>query len=127
MSLPPQKRRHLAIKWRFATLRLLIRKRFRILAIEWQFDRQKQARNNLFLKGRIGAQITEKCVTDQIVQHEMLHIIGLYHEHNRYDRDKYIKVHYENVLPDLKLNRMGECVTVTQDLVPFNGLSVILG
>ncbi|KAJ1360051.1 hypothetical protein KIN20_018931 [Parelaphostrongylus tenuis] len=99
MSLPPQKRRHLAIKWRFATLRLLIRKRFRILLPlnKFCYDDLLSAHEGSITSSIIIDQ--SRCVTDQIVQHEMLHIIGLYHEHNRYDRDKYIKVHYENVLP----------------------------
>ncbi|KAJ1345744.1 hypothetical protein KIN20_013844, partial [Parelaphostrongylus tenuis] len=37
------------------------------------------------------------CIEVQIVQHELLHVIGLWHEHMRYDRDKYIKVHYRNI------------------------------
>ncbi|VDM84310.1 unnamed protein product, partial [Strongylus vulgaris] len=36
-----------------------------------------------------------RCMETQIVQHELLHVVGLWHEHMRYDRDKYIKVHYE--------------------------------
>ncbi|KAJ1357169.1 hypothetical protein KIN20_015243 [Parelaphostrongylus tenuis] len=36
----------------------------------------------------------------KIVQHELLHIVGLYHEHARYDRDKYIKIHSGNIKPD---------------------------
>uniref|UniRef100_A0A158PAV7 Metalloendopeptidase n=1 Tax=Angiostrongylus cantonensis TaxID=6313 RepID=A0A158PAV7_ANGCA len=39
------------------------------------------------------------CVVTEIVQHELLHVIGLWHEHMRYDRDKYIRVNYRNILP----------------------------
>ncbi|KJH45012.1 astacin [Dictyocaulus viviparus] len=41
----------------------------------------------------------EGCIEVQIVQHELLHAIGLWHEHMRYDRDRYIKVLYENIRP----------------------------
>ncbi|CAJ0596081.1 unnamed protein product [Cylicocyclus nassatus] len=39
----------------------------------------------------------ETCMETEIVLHELLHVVGLWHEHMRYDRDKYIKVHYENI------------------------------
>ena len=39
------------------------------------------------------------CVEVDIVVHELMHAIGLWHEHMRYDRDDYIKVHYENIDP----------------------------
>jgi choriolysin L len=31
------------------------------------------------------------------VQHELFHVTGLFHEHNRPDRDDYLQVFYENV------------------------------
>ncbi|KAK0426545.1 hypothetical protein QR680_009766 [Steinernema hermaphroditum] len=37
------------------------------------------------------------CVEHDIVIHELFHTIGLWHEHMRYDRDNYIKVHFENI------------------------------
>ncbi|KHJ93248.1 astacin [Oesophagostomum dentatum] len=37
------------------------------------------------------------CMTQNIVMHELMHIIGLYHEETRHDRDTYVKIHYENV------------------------------
>ncbi|TKR92312.1 hypothetical protein L596_006993 [Steinernema carpocapsae] len=39
------------------------------------------------------------CVEHDIVIHEMFHTIGLWHEHMRYDRDDFIKVHSENIDP----------------------------
>ncbi|CAI5438945.1 unnamed protein product [Caenorhabditis angaria] len=39
----------------------------------------------------------QSCFSFPTVIHEFLHIIGIYHEHMRYDRDDYIKVQYENI------------------------------
>ncbi|KHJ93249.1 astacin [Oesophagostomum dentatum] len=39
----------------------------------------------------------ETCLEVGTVLHELMHVIGLWHEHMRYDRDQYIKVHYENI------------------------------
>ncbi|KHJ92771.1 astacin [Oesophagostomum dentatum] len=37
------------------------------------------------------------CLELDTVAHELLHVIGLHHEHVRDDRDNYIKVHWENI------------------------------
>ncbi|KAK6047603.1 astacin [Cooperia oncophora] len=55
--------------------------------------------------GRVGgrgilmleANAQETCIEPQIVLHELMHVIGLWHEHMRADRDKYIKVLYHNI------------------------------
>ncbi|KAK6726064.1 hypothetical protein RB195_004403 [Necator americanus] len=39
----------------------------------------------------------ETCMAVELVLHELFHVIGLWHEHMRADRDKYIKVHYKNI------------------------------
>ncbi|KAE9553431.1 hypothetical protein FO519_003344 [Halicephalobus sp. NKZ332] len=42
------------------------------------------------------------CTYPDIIIHELLHTVGLWHEHMRYDRDNYLKIHYENVARGLR-------------------------
>ncbi|KAI6190886.1 Zinc metalloproteinase nas-4-like protein [Aphelenchoides bicaudatus] len=44
----------------------------------------------------------EGCVQPNVVQHEFMHAIGLIHEHQRPDRNNYISVYLQNILPAYK-------------------------
>ena len=39
------------------------------------------------------------CFRKGIAIHETMHLVGFFHEQSRLDRDRYVDVHYYNVLP----------------------------
>lgn len=36
--------------------------------------------------------------------HEIMHALGIFHEQSRADRDRFIKIHWKNILPGFKIN-----------------------
>nr|BAJ23940.1 hatching enzyme [Spirinchus lanceolatus] len=40
---------------------------------------------------------TSGCINNGVIQHELLHALGFYHEHTRSDRDQYVRVNFANV------------------------------
>ncbi|GMT35506.1 hypothetical protein PFISCL1PPCAC_26803, partial [Pristionchus fissidentatus] len=58
--------------------------------------------------GRVGGRqpvsLSVDCLADYIIWHEILHVLGFEHEHQRPDRDDFIKVQYTNVLPGQMVN-----------------------
>ncbi|WKY05400.1 hypothetical protein Q1695_005980 [Nippostrongylus brasiliensis] len=58
--------------------------------------------------GKIGGaqvvSLARDCVADYIIWHEVMHAIGFEHEHQRPDRDNYIRVEYKNVQQGQLLN-----------------------
>lgn len=49
--------------------------------------------------GRQTLSLAADCIADYIIWHEMMHAIGFEHEHQRPDRDSFIRVDYANVIP----------------------------
>ncbi|XP_074058169.1 meprin A subunit beta-like [Macrotis lagotis] len=54
--------------------------------------------------GRQIISIGEKCDTIASVQHELLHTLGFWHEHSRSDRDDYIIIMKDRILPGTENN-----------------------
>ncbi|CAG5850359.1 unnamed protein product [Menidia menidia] len=44
------------------------------------------------------------CLYHNTVQHELLHALGFNHEQTRNDRDNHIRVHWNNIIDDMKHN-----------------------
>ncbi|XP_026091545.1 low choriolytic enzyme-like, partial [Carassius auratus] len=40
------------------------------------------------------------CVYHGLVQHELLHALGFYHEHHRSDHDQYVRINWDNIILD---------------------------
>ncbi|WKX89332.1 hypothetical protein Q1695_008742 [Nippostrongylus brasiliensis] len=67
-----------------------------------------------------------KCLKTHVVQHELFHVLGLWHEHMRSDRDKYITVNYRNVDEDRRkqFEKVSDRVATTFG-IPYNYKSLM--
>lgn len=59
------------------------------------------------------------------VVHEMAHALGMIHEQTRNDRDDYLKVHWDNIIPSQKHN-FRRCPFSNKDYTAFDFDSVML-
>ena len=54
--------------------------------------------------GRQEMNLAYTCFNNGSVLHELMHVLGFYHEHSRPDRDEYLNIFLENVQPEKKNN-----------------------
>ncbi|XP_004633295.1 astacin-like metalloendopeptidase [Octodon degus] len=58
-----------------------------------------------------------------IVLHELMHVLGFWHEHARADRDRYIRVNWHEILPGFEINFVKS--RSSNMLTPYDYLSVM--
>uniref|UniRef100_A0A672G4B0 Metalloendopeptidase n=1 Tax=Salarias fasciatus TaxID=181472 RepID=A0A672G4B0_SALFA len=54
--------------------------------------------------GQVLSLNRQGCMYPGVVQHEVLHALGFRHEHNRSDRDQYVRINWQNIQPQSAYN-----------------------
>lgn len=49
--------------------------------------------------GRQALSLGRGCENYGIILHELMHVVGFYHLHQRHDRDKFLDIHWDNINP----------------------------
>lgn len=76
--------------------------------------------------GQQQVTLGQGCVTVGIVEHELMHALGFVHEQSRTDRDRYIRVNYQNIRRGLETNfRKYSVEEITTLNVPYDYGSVL--
>ena len=73
--------------------------------------------------------LAPSCVSNHAtVLHEFLHAFGVFHTHQRPDRDDFIKVHWDNIYPDKQIwyqKRKNSLIDETISGIPYDELSLM--
>lgn len=77
--------------------------------------------------GRVGGEQLIR-LTDNfdrgVVVHELLHCLGIWHEHSRPDRDQYVRIQWENILPD-KVGNFDQTLNDNHDVGGYDYNSIM--
>ncbi|XP_014678976.1 PREDICTED: high choriolytic enzyme 1-like [Priapulus caudatus] len=78
-------------------------------------------------QGRVQrVSLTRGCVSKGIVAHELMHAIGFWHEQSRADRDSFVRINFENILPNQRYNFQKYTLQAIQHLgEPYDYSSVM--
>jgi len=61
------------------------------------------------------------CVNTGAVMHEVLHTLGFFHEHNRPDRDNFVTIHFDNIMPGTSIYIMFKLTSSVYNNYNLNG------
>ncbi|XP_013792142.1 low choriolytic enzyme-like [Limulus polyphemus] len=68
----------------------------------------------------------KNCLTSARIIHELMHVLGFLHEHNRPDRDEYIIINFQNIRKSLRHNfRKSKRHQVTLLDLPYDYQSIL--
>uniref|UniRef100_A0A915DSD1 Metalloendopeptidase n=1 Tax=Ditylenchus dipsaci TaxID=166011 RepID=A0A915DSD1_9BILA len=84
--------------------------------------RMKNKKN--MVKLEIRATATRTCIAHHVILHELLHLLGLYHEHQRPDRDNYITINSVNALKE-RLNNFNKALGAESFGLPYDYASIM--
>lgn len=65
----------------------------------------------------------EGCMIKATIQHEFMHVLGFYHEHNRPDRDQYLTIKWDKIHKEY-CSSFAKC-TNCKVITPFNAKSIM--
>ncbi|UJR08287.1 hypothetical protein I4U23_012559 [Adineta vaga] len=68
------------------------------------------------------------CMVSGIVQHELTHVLGLYHEQSRPDRDSYVSLQWANIIPVMHYERDAFAVNSSgPTIIPIMNATAFIG
>lgn len=71
-----------------------------------------------------GQEIKISAASDRVVRHEICHALGLLHEQSREDRDRFITINYDNILPFMG-NNFDKAVFSSTDVGSYDFSSIM--